>query len=348
MKTLTLHTREDFSRLVLERDQNQCVVCHATDSLSVHHIVERKLWDDGGYYLDNGVSLCPEHHLLAEKTLLTCDELRSLAGIETVILPEHFCIEDRIDKWGNILMPTGVRIKGEMFFEPQVQKILQEANLLDTFSSYVKYPRTYHVPWSENLKNDDKMHKNIEFFNGKIVVVTEKLDGENTNLYRDYYHARSVDSSHNEHPKLKASRSWVKRLHGSISYEIPEEWRVCGENMFAEHSIKYDNLKSYFYVFGVWNSNNWCLSWDETLEWAQLLGLQSVPVLYEGIYDEEKIKSLYLEESSMEGYVIRLRESFPYKNYRFSTGKFVRKNHVQTDQHWLDQPLVANKLVEES
>lgn len=353
MKDIILHTRQDFDSLVRKRDQYRCVVpsCGKTENLAVHHIIERKLWSDGGYYLDNGVTLCPRHHILAEQTLLTCDDLRQHAHIESIVLPDHFFFEERYDKWGNILLPSGSRIKGEMFFESQVQKILTEAGVIDQFLPYIKYPRTYHVPWSENLQNDDKMHKDMSFFNGRNVVVTEKLDGENTNLYRDFYHARSIDSSHNEHPKLKASRSWVKQLHGNIAHEIPEGWRMCGENMYAEHSIKYQNLRSYFYVFGIWNENNWCLSWDETLEWASLLGLQVVPVLYEGIYDEGIIRSLYREKNEsgdpMEGYVIRIRESFPYKDYRIATGKFVRKNHVQTDQHWRDAPLIANGIINE-
>lgn len=42
-----------------------------------------------------------------------------------------------------------------------------------------------------------------EFLKGPVVI-TEKMDGENTTLYRDGLHARSLDSRH--HP----SRNWVK------------------------------------------------------------------------------------------------------------------------------------------
>ena len=32
-------------------------------AVDAHHLLERRLWPDGGYHLDNGVSLCAEHHL---------------------------------------------------------------------------------------------------------------------------------------------------------------------------------------------------------------------------------------------------------------------------------------------
>jgi hypothetical protein len=35
-------------------------------------------------------------------------------------------------------------------------------------------------------------------------------------------------------------------------------------------------------VFSIWNEQN-ALSWDETVEWAELLGLFTVPVLWRGI-----------------------------------------------------------------
>ena len=43
----------------------------------------------------------------------------------------------------------------------------------------IKYPRTFHLPWSPGATSDDKMLKSIEHFIGKEVVITEKMDGEN-------------------------------------------------------------------------------------------------------------------------------------------------------------------------
>ncbi|MFF2528045.1 RNA ligase family protein [Brevibacillus sp. NPDC058079] len=207
-----------------------------------------------------------------------------------------------------------------------------------------KYPRTFHLPWSRSRTDDDKILRTVSHFEGKEVVVTEKLDGENTTLYRNHIHARSLDS------KDHASRHWVKMLHGTISFHIPEGWRICGENVYALHSIYYEHLTSYFYVFSIWNENNECLSWDETVEWAELLGFKTAPVLYRGIWKEETVKSCYTKQSvfggEQEGYVVRITERFPYEDFKQSASKFVRKNHVQTDQHWLSKPVVPNGIAQ--
>ncbi|MED1916457.1 RNA ligase family protein [Bacillus thuringiensis] len=207
-----------------------------------------------------------------------------------------------------------------------------------------KYPRTFHLPWSRSRTDDDKILRTVSHFEGKEVVVTEKLDGENTTLYRNHIHARSLDS------KDHASRHWVKMLHGTISFHIPEGWRICGENVYALHSIYYEHLTSYFYVFSIWNENNECLSWDETVEWAELLGFKTAPVLYRGIWKEETVKSCYTKQSvfggEQEGYVVRITERFPYEDFNQSAAKFVRKNHVQTDQHWLSKPVVPNGIAQ--
>ena len=207
---------------------------------------------------------------------------------------------------------------------------------------YRKHPKTFHFSWSENLQNDDRMLQSLDGFQGKEVVATVKLDGETSSIYTNgHFHARSLDSVDHE------SRSFVKRLLKNIAYEIPEGWRVCGENMFAKHSIKYENLESYFYVHSIWNDKNECVSWDEMVEWCKLLGLIHVPVLYRGIWDETIIKSLFsyiYSGDPMEGYVVRVSEKFPYSAYHTFVGKFVRKDHVQSDEHWLSQKIVPNQL----
>jgi hypothetical protein len=123
--------------------------------------------------------------------------------------------------------------------------------------------------------------------------------------------------------------------------------RICGENMLAEHSIKYSDLDSYFYGFSVWNERNVCLSWDETLEWFSLLGITPVPVLYDGIYDEAAIRKLWTDDKweNTEGYVIRVADQIPYSRFKYDYAKFVRKGHIQTVKHWMyGKPMVKNGL----
>ena len=202
-----------------------------------------------------------------------------------------------------------------------------------------KYPRTFHLPFSQGVTSDDKKLSSVEHFIGKEIVMTEKMDGENSSLYRKYIHARSLDSV--DH----ISQHWLKGLWSNIRYDIPEDWRICGENLYAQHSIQYSNLKSYFQVFSIWNEQNTCLSFDDTIEWCNLLNLITVPVLWRGIFDEKFLKEYKINIEKQEGYVIRLADSFKFEDFNVSIAKWVRKSHVQTEDHWKLQPIIPNKLV---
>jgi len=333
-----LLTRDEFREGVFKRDGHKCVFC-GEPAADAHHIIERRIWGNGGYFLNNGASVCEEHHIECEKTNISVEQVREKCGITKPVLPEHFYHDQTYDKWGNIILPNGQRLKGELFYDLSVQKIL--ADVLGQFTSYVKYPRTYHVPWSENMNDDDRMIENMKSFEGKRVIVTEKMDGENTTMYRDHIHARSINSD------THVSRNWVKNFWAAIANDIPEGWRVCGENLWAKHSIGYDNLPTYFMGFSVWNEKNECLDWDDTASWFNLLNIQSVPVLYDGIYDETKIKALYNKENwqSKEGYVIRIADKFSYGDFRKSAAKYVRKNHIQTVKHWMHGQAVERNLL---
>ena len=205
-----------------------------------------------------------------------------------------------------------------------------------------KYPRTFHLPWSPGATSDDKILKTTAQFEGKRVVVTEKMDGENCTIGQNYVHARSVDSAN--HP----SRNWVKGFASTFQYDIPDGWRLCGENMYAKHSIYYEELPSYFLLFSIWNERNVCLSWRETVEYAKMLGVKTVPVLYEGSWDEEKIAALWDRDGNSEGYVVRSAGAFPFSKFVQNIAKFVRPGHVQTDAHWMQEQIVPNKIIKQA
>jgi hypothetical protein len=207
----------------------------------------------------------------------------------------------------------------------------------------VKYPRIPHLPWSSGRSEDDIALDSIEHLeHSEDIVVTEKLDGENTTLYHDYLHARSLDSK--SHP----SRDWIKRFHAKIQYDIPEDFRICGENVYAKHSIFYDALTTYFYVFTIFQGEM-CLSWNDTVEWCKLIGLEPVPVLYRGTWDEQTIRACWREKSvfgkEQEGYVVRNASSFRFEVFRRNTAKYVLADHVTTNRHWTQESVIPNMLV---
>jgi hypothetical protein len=340
MKTRPLLSREEFRSSVLSRDNGDCVLC-SVPARDAHHILERRLWPDGGYYVDNGASLCPSHHLAAERTDASVEALRLAARITRPILPPHLYDDQIYDKWANPILPNGQRLRGELFQDPSVQKILREAGKLSLFTHWVKYPRTYHLPWSQSIPKDDRVLDSLQPFHGKEIVVTLKMDGENTSLYNDHCHARSLDSAH--HP----SRSWVKDFWNSRRHDIPDQWRICGENLYATHSIQYAALPSYFMGFSVWNDHNICLSWKETLDWFHLLDIHPVQPVYQGIFDEKVIRALWRPAMAQttEGYVLRLANRFHYSTFREHVAKFVRADHIQTTRHWMaGQRLQKNGL----
>lgn len=349
-----LLSRDEFRARVFARDGHLCVNCGAT-AQDAHHIMERRLFPDGGYYLSNGASVCGACHLAAEATDLHPDVLRHKAGISVTFLPDHLYPDELYDKWGNIYLSDGSRLPGELFYDESVQKVI--ASHRSEFRLWVKYPRTFHLPWSPAAAEaeDDRVMETLSTPSGVLlpgffscppgvslasatpdevtpveVVVTEKMDGENTTMYSDHIHARSLES------RSHSSQDWVKNLWASIRFEIPYGWRVCGENLFARHSVAYDDLESFFMVFSIWDEHNRALPWDETVEWAKLLGLETVPVLYRGPFDQDVVQKLWVPPLSerAEGYVVRVTDGFPLSEFPYRVGKFVRSGFVAGRPHW--------------
>lgn len=138
-----------------------------------------------------------------------------------------------------------------------------------------KYPSTPHLPGSGSMTQDDSSasYETLQLLKSGIdLVVTEKMDGGNISLYRDDFHARSLDAK---------SQPWdfaAKAKWAGIRYAIPENIRISGESVHARRSVAYDHLAGPILVFGVWRDRD-LLGWTETESIADELGLPLVPVL---------------------------------------------------------------------
>lgn len=201
-----------------------------------------------------------------------------------------------------------------------------------------KYNKTYHLPWS-NPSSDDKITDDITCLIGREIVITEKLDGENTGMKNEGVYARS----HGTFTTSAWSRE-VRQLHlMKVKDNLDENTFIFGENMEGIHSIEYTDLESYFYMFGVRDNGYW-LSWDEVEEYSYLLDIPTVPVLFRGVVNNEKelrslVEDLVKYQSKLggdiEGVVIRIADGFNDYDFKKSLQKWVRKNHVKTiDKHW--------------
>jgi hypothetical protein len=177
----------------------------------------------------------------------------------------------------------------------------------------LKYPRTPHLPGS-SLDPDD-FSCDPEVFKDKEVVVSLKLDGANTTIAKDYVHGRSLEYKSHE------SRDHIKELQSRVGWQL-DDLRICGENMWAVHTLEYNDLESYFYVISIWRDKT-CLSWEETVETCYLLDLITVPVIYDGVFDLMAIeKSFKPFLDKHEGYVVRLKDEFSYEDFERSVAKY--------------------------
>jgi len=201
-----------------------------------------------------------------------------------------------------------------------------------------KYPRTYHLPFSPEVHSDDKVLHDISFFINKEIIITEKADGGNTCLNKDGVFARS-----HAQPTDCPTFDYIKNVHYfSKKHLMNPDYKYYGENLFAIHSITYTNLKDYFYLFGVSDTENF-LSYFDMVKEATRMGFKSVPVVFRGTFtSEEELKNFLDKEikkesywgGPREGFVLRTPNSFPIEDFSKNVVKYVREGHVQSDKHW--------------
>lgn len=109
-----LLSRENFKKIGFSLTNGMCCVPGCNEcAVDAHHIMDRRLWHDGGYYLSNCAPLCAKHHLEAERGVYTPYEVSQFAHIpiEEIKKPDsidwltddeykELFINGEIDKWG--------------------------------------------------------------------------------------------------------------------------------------------------------------------------------------------------------------------------------------------------------
>ena len=210
-----------------------------------------------------------------------------------------------------------------------------------------KYGRTFHYPFSPGTTSNDRI--NHDYWTNVLaipkIIHTEKLDGENTclNQYGVFARSHAAPTRHPWANYLKERWQFIKNDLGDLE--------IFGENIYAIHSIEYREIEQHFYVFGIRVLDTW-LSWEETQFYAALLDFPTVPTLLsvqpkeQNTY-ESQILNLVQHQSgfqsidvhtqqpcSMEGIVSRNMAEYSVTDFKKNVFKYVRKDHVKTDEHW--------------
>jgi hypothetical protein len=186
------------------------------------------------------------------------------------------------------------------------------------------YPRTHHLPDSPGAPAADRIQRDLSWLDGELVV-TEKLDGVNLTFTRDAMYAPSPGAT--EDPCHRPA----KALWAMTAYRIPDDWRVCGESMWARRSIAYTDLPGVFIVFGIWDETDTLLGWDDTVDWAQRLELPVVPVLYRGgsLSEARAAWAAQRTADSSEGFVVRSAGRIAAADFPVRLLAWVRPDHVR-------------------
>lgn len=347
--------RKSFRESCLERDSNECVIPWCSKKPDeVHHIIERSEWEDGGYFPKNGASVCNHHHQYAESDYIPPQAFWFWIGIDEPVTPDG--TGKHIDKWGNKL----------------------EKPPWKEHRDRIKYPSTRHLPFSNIGDQDDTYLRSVENFLDIPLVITHKIDGSNAMLVKDTEHpvrARNGKRADHESFALLKDMYWRYNVHE----KIPENIQVFGEWVYARHSIHYGcncedectdvgpNLtdlvdstdeRAYFQVFGCYHMKYdiW-LSWPSVCEIANQIGFPTTPVVDSSdekdeamferknvFYDDVYQMAQEIVQNGGEGLVVRSKFPFHYGQFGKRLGKYVRRNHVKTDEHWSHKDVVPNNL----
>lgn len=136
-----------------------------------------------------------------------------------------------------------------------------------------KYCRSLHAQISLGTTSDDRFMPNgyVESFAQKEgLILTEKLDGQNNCFNKRGVFARS-HTAPTEHAWDKPMRERWELIKNDLN-----DLEIFGENMYGIHSIAYNKLESFFYVFAVREGDRW-LSWEEVKFYAEMLDFPVVP-----------------------------------------------------------------------
>lgn len=219
---------------------------------------------------------------------------------------------------------------------------------------------------------------------GKYIVIEEKVDGANSAISfsedgelllqsRGHYLTGGYRERH-----FDLLKQWASIHQNEFFKVLGTRYVMYGEWLYAKHSVYYDLLPHYFMEFDVFDKvDKVFLSTKRRMELLKALPVESVKVLADGKFYKESDVLKYLGNSNfisekhldnlsqacdvfsidkekclketdnsrlMEGLYIKVEEN----GVVVERVKYVRYSFLQTvvesGTHWLDRPIVPNKL----
>ena len=188
----------------------------------------------------------------------------------------------------------------------------------------------------ERIQNASKKMKN---FLNKPVVITQKYDGTSTTfmVFNQKFticgrnHVLLVKNIETHHYFEIAQRYELESKMLNLNRNIAIQGETIGQREEGKHKINgnrhhIDHLE--FYVFNIYDiDKRYYMKWDDILEITTILGLKTVPVVYQGPMKEEWLQTQALVDLASqqrydgghicEGIVIKTDEGFGFPRYSF-------------------------------
>lgn len=257
--------------------------------------------------------------------------------------------------------------------------------------TFVSYPRTRHIKGSNFQKGDHDLKAiSIDEIVGKNLIIEEKMDGAQAGISFEDGKLMLQSRGHYltggpRERQFGLLKQWATSITTELYCALSERYVMFGENMFAKHTVFYDNLPHYFMEFDVYDKETkQFLSTDARLDLFKSAGVEKlicpVKVVSVGEFDrltdltdlvvesnfitENRDQNLIIsaqsagvsEESAlahtdlsreMEGLYIKWEEDGIVKGrYKFVRQTFTN-SIIEQEQHWLDRPIIRNILSDE-
>jgi len=218
----------------------------------------------------------------------------------------------------------------------------------------VKYPRTQHWFGSKGVtdlsEQFDWREAGVEF-----VVIEEKFDGTGVAIFVDNGRIRithrGTNVSGEEYSRLLRL---VAAYQNEIYSVLTDRYVMFGEYLCAQHTIRYDQLPSFFFETDIYDRERGVFLSTEARH-ALLDGIvPSVPVLFQGNpedfgWDGNLVgPSLYSSIDNREGLFVKVELTDGTKGVTERMCKFVDPAFLQrieaSGSHWKHRAFVPNQL----